>query len=408
MKIVIFGWVEFPYISPAASRLRILSKGWIESGAQVHLITTAQLQTVSELDKSKDSVLSSPNFTFESSYNKNEGYLFLPGKLNKLIKHINSIVESWKIMYSLMNKGECNLVYFWGWSAIGCYAVMKMAQKFQIPYFFDICEWFPASNFKFGIFNPMYWDDFLGRKMPDKNCSGVIAITKLIAKKYNRGYFPVQVVPAINDFSLDNSSHKVQSNSSIEKITFRVLYSGFSKYGDGVEYMFEAIEQVKKNGVPIELIIIGSDGKSGPSLGFANYCKDNEILKDIVEFRGRIPEEIYFSTLCSVDVLILPRRNCETNLAAFPTRLPEFLTTGRPVITTDVPDVPDYIENNIHAKVVLANNSKAIEKALMELWLNPELRKSIGLAGKIRGKEIFDYRGYTPQMYHLFKQAISI
>ena len=284
---------------------------------------------------------------------------------------------------------------------------MKMAQKFKIPYVFDICEWFPVNNFKCGLLNPMYWDDYLGRKMPDNNCSGVVAITNLIAQKYCSRHIPVQVVPAINDFSFNNSQEGTESNFVSGNSTLKIIYSGFCKFGDGLEYMFEAIERVKIKGVPIELIIIGSDGKTGASLNFSNYCKNNSVLKNIVEFRGRIPEDIYFKTLCSADILILPRRFCETNLAAFPTRLPEFLTTGRPVITTNVPDVPDYIENNIHAKIVTANNSASIEQAIMELWSNPQLRDTIGHSGKLRGEKVFDYKSYTPQMYQLFQRAIA-
>jgi glycosyltransferase involved in cell wall biosynthesis len=401
MRIVILGWVEFPYGSPSASRLRILSKGWIEQGATVHLVTTAKLQPVNT-GIGEDFYME--GLTYESSYEEAQLDHSSFSKLS-LIRHFKSLKRSWKIVRQLIDDNKCDVLYLWAWSATGCFPVVKMAQKKGIPYFFDICEWFTPDVFKWGLVNPMFYDDLLGRYLPGKTCSGVIAITHFIAHKYQKMNIPVIVVPAINDFKKE----VIGANGpdiQISDTSYNVLYAGFCKPGDGIEFLIQAIRLVKLNDIPVKLIIIGADGKSGPSIKYKNICELDDKLRDIVEFRGKVPEKEYFRTLSSATVLVLPRKNTPTNEAAFPTRLPEYLTTGRPVLTTNVKDVSMYLENDVNAKIVESDSEHSLAEGLIDLWQNPSKANEIGRAGKLRGAEVFDYRSYTKEIYKLFSRSL--
>jgi len=94
-----------------------------------------------------------------------------------------------------------------------------------------------------------------------------------------------------------------------------------------------------------------------------------------------------------------------TNLAAFPTRLPEYLSTGRPVLTTAVPDVPLYLTPDLHAKIVKPDSVNAIAEGLIELWNEPAKAKAMGILGQKRGAEVFDYRPYIANLYEMFVSA---
>jgi glycosyltransferase involved in cell wall biosynthesis len=401
MRIIILGWVEFPYGSPSASRLRILSKGWIEEGATVHLVTTAKPQQVNT-GNGEDFYME--GLTYESSYEEAQLNNSSFSKLS-FVRHIKSLRRSWKIIRQLIDENKCDVLYLWGWSAIGCFPVVKLAQKKRIPYFFDICEWFTPDVFKWGLVNPMFYDDLIGRYLPGKSCNGVIAITHFIAGKYQKLGIPVIVVPAINDFQKESYQTSL-TDVQISSTSFNVLYAGFCKPGDGIEFLIQAIRLIKLNEIPVKLIIIGADGKSGASIKYKEICERDVQLRDIVEFRGKVPESEYFRTLSSATVLVLPRKNTPTNEAAFPTRLPEYLTTGRPVLTTNVKDVPMYLEGDIHAKIVESDSAESLANGLIDLWHNPEKANDIGRAGKLRGAEVFDYRSHTKEIYNLFSRSL--
>jgi len=393
MRIVILGWVKFPFASAGASRVRMLSKGWIEEGAVVHLITTATLQSDENPGKG-DSEFSLEGFTYEST--QIESKSTFPFKHLRIIQHISSLMTSWKRVRQLIAENKCDVLYLWGWSGLGCYPVIKIARKNKIPFFFDICEWFPRQRFKWWFINPLFYDDLIGRMLPGKDCGGIIAITNYIAQKYEKKSLPVVIVPAINDFSVSSLNISTTKGNVSNKLS--VLYAGFCKPDDGVDYLLGAIKIVANNDIPVELTIIGADGKSGTSLQYQQQCEQDQIDK-LVHFRGMVSESDYSKLLSSAGVLILPRKNCQVNLAAFPTRLPEFLATGRPVLTTDVPDISLYLEADIHAKIVEADRADAIATGLIDLWKDSNRADNIGKAGQEQGALVFDYRNYTKLIY---------
>ena len=144
----------------------------------------------------------------------------------------------------------------------------------------------------------------------------------------------------------------------------------------------------------MRLDVLGTDGLSGLAAKQRNICEQDEILRCCVRFLGRVSDEEYFSKLASAHCLVLPRPECQIVKAAFPTRLPEFLSTGRPVLTTSVPDVPRYLDAGIHAEIVDGDISNALACGILRLWQDPERALRIGLAGQNLGRQGFNYRHY--------------
>lgn len=119
---------------------------------------------------------------------------------------------------------------------------------------------------------------------------------------------------------------------------------------------------------------------------------------------GRVPDELYMKTLSEADCLVLPRPDNQIVRASFPTRLPEFLSTGKPVLTTNVPDVPLYLEANKNAMLVSGDSASALAEGIFELWSNPGKAKNIGLSGKKRGQLEFDYLNRSNSIYKFIQE----
>jgi len=400
LNIVIFGWVNYSYASPAASRLRTLAKGWIDEGAKVHLLTTAKLKSDNDTENG-DCEFTIDGFSVESSYVSSIDSI----ASSRIILRMKSLLRGWQILKKLISQGKCDVLYLYALSAIELYPASKIARNYGVPYFFDICEWAPRSSYNLWFINPWFYDNLFGMYLPGKHCSGVVAITKYIAAKFCESPFPVVVVPAINDFK--NKDLITDRIYRIRDSAFIVVYSGFCKPGDGVQHLLDAVRIVKRHGVPVKLIMLGADGVVGYSLPFREMCERDMELRDLVQFKGVVPISEYYSILCLADVLVLPRQYSQTNLAAFPTRLPEYLMTGRPVLISDVPDVSVYLKSDIHAKIVQSDSSEAIASGLIELWGDQERACHIGMAGRERGAEVFDYRTYTKMIYKLFIDSIK-
>jgi len=79
---------------------------------------------------------------------------------------------------------------------------------------------------------------------------------------------------------------------------------------------------------------------------------------------GRIPRDEALRLLRSAEVLVIPRPYSLQAEFGFPTKLGEYLETGRPVVTTDVGDIKFRLQDRTHACVVPASDDVALSEAI--------------------------------------------
>lgn len=394
LKILIVGWFKFPFGSASSSRVRTLAKGLVENGADVHIITTCRIPW-REQDQDSSGALMWQGISYEC-VNRYEQYGRKLSLWDRFSNYFRAIAKSWRRTKKLIEKGNCNTLFIYGRSALENLPLMKIARRDGVAVFFDIVEWQPPSAFRYGHVDPLFYNDWVGRRLAPLGCNGVIAISNYIAEKYARHHVPCLVVPSVYNFC--NTTIPVSPRKN-EDGQFVALYAGTCKAGDGFDRLCDAIKIASSRGCPIHLDVVGTDGLSGPAAQQRQICEQDTMLRTRVRFLGRVSDEAYPKVLSSAHCLVLPRPDSQIARAAFPTRLPEFLATGRPVLTTDVPDVPRYLDADVHAEIVPGDTPKALSKGLLSLWKDPERATRIGLAGQQRCREVFDYRWHTEKLY---------
>lgn len=402
-NLLIIGWFKFPFGSAAASRIRTLAKGLIEQNVTVHVITTARLPFRIE-DQQSTGQMFWEGIQYESGNQYEQAGQDL-SLCERLLNYIKAIIKSWIRVLKLVRHGKFQNILIYGRSAVSYFPIVLIARLYGIALFFDMVEWFPPEKFKGGRINPCFYDDWLGRHLPLLGCQSVIAISTYISSQYTRFNIPCLIVPSIFDDSFYSSVAFSKIETGSEK--FITLYAGTCKYGDGFDQLLDAVKIAFSQGCPIYLYVLGTEGLSGNARQKRKTCEEDDILSSCVCFLGKVSDQKYFEILVSANCLVLPRPDLQVTKAAFPTRLPEFLSTGRPVLTTSVPDIPKYLEAGIHAEIVSEDSSQALAKGLLKLWRNPERARKIGLAGQQRSREVFNYRQYTENLYQLLTKPNS-
>ena len=382
----------FPYGYATASRVRTLAQGLKELGADVEVVTTARIPLREEdLDRSGRLIWEGVPY---KSLNCNGMPGLQLGRTARLLNHIFAIFKSWALTKRMLNAKSCDAIYVFGWSFFAYLPIILLARWNRVPLALDVCEWFPPASFKYGRLSPLYWDDYLGRHLPFfyKNC-GVIAISNYIGERYAKWRVPIMVIPSV--IPLARFGRLVVDQADHHDTEFRIVYAGSCKKDDGVEYLIEAIRMAVVAGCHVRLEIVGSDGRSGLSVAHRLRCVSDPVLRDRVCFLGRVSEEEYTRALTEASCLALPRTASITNHAAFPTRLPEFLATGRPVLTTDVPDVPQYLVPGVHGEIVAANSPDSLAAGIVRLCRDPDRARRIGRFGRDRCLSVFAVERYS-------------
>jgi glycosyltransferase involved in cell wall biosynthesis len=211
---------------------------------------------------------------------------------------------------------------------------------------------------------------------------GVIVLSSYLETKFLK-----KVKKDIKIINIPVSAGNLEFNPKIRKKIsdrpFKFVYCGTYGKKDGIEILLEAFNIVSKKYTEISLILSGKS-KTGIEELLNKYENPN------IKFVGYIPEEKYYEFLADADALCMTRINSGYANAGFPFKLGEYLATGKPVITTDVSDVSNYLVNKIDAIIAEPSNVKSLSEALEYVILNPDESYKIGLNGRKKAFEFFN------------------
>ena len=149
---------------------------------------------------------------------------------------------------------------------------------------------------------------------------------------------------------------------------------------DGVMDLIQSFSILNKKFPETHLLIIG-DITNGTTLVpiLKKYASEFGVDKEIT-FTGLVSHEAVPELLQSCQILALTRPRGIFAEAGFPTKLGEYFSCKKPVVITDIGDMPRYFTNEKHVMLVEAENIDSIfwgfEKLIMEQNLREVLAKN--------------------------------
>jgi glycosyltransferase involved in cell wall biosynthesis len=161
----------------------------------------------------------------------------------------------------------------------------------------------------------------------------------------------------------------------IDADEYVVTYTGNLHAGNAAEIrsLYLAVALVNRRGLKLRLVRTGQDFAPLADMG-------EDILRENSIELGFRPREELPRLLSIADVLVQPGKVDSFNLYRFPSKLPEFLKSRRPVVLPDC-NVGSYLENNHNAIVLREGGALEIAEILEELLLNPVKREFLGNNG---------------------------
>ncbi len=105
--------------------------------------------------------------------------------------------------------------------------------------------------------------------------------------------------------------------------------------------------------------------------------------------------------LTAMDILVFP-----SHREAFGTTLLEAMCMCVPVVASNSGGVPDIVVNRRTGLLVPPRDPEALAEGVLKLVQNPEMRKHLGISGRIRVEEKFDFRHYIEQLEKYYQNGI--
>lgn len=192
---------------------------------------------------------------------------------------------------------------------------------------------------------------------------------------------PILVDP--DRFNVDGNAKKTGHRK-------KVLYSGNLAQDGEVAGLIEIVGKLASAEIEFGLQIVGD---SGSRIRAEIQARAAELgVSDRVEFIGAAMRDDLPARLNSADVFVLPRKQGAFSDAGFPTKLGEYLATGKPVVVTSTGEISDHLQDGVSAFLAPPNDLDAFAKQLRRVLDNPVLAAEIGARGQQIARERFDYR----------------
>lgn len=127
------------------------------------------------------------------------------------------------------------------------------------------------------------------------------------------------------------------------------------------------------------------------------------ISNDRIILAGSVTREEMPAVLARAKILILPRASGMFSTAGFPTKLGEYLATGRPVVVTDTGDISDYLADRQNAFLAPADDNEAFADTLRHVMLDYQAAMDIGMNGRQIAYNNFDARLWCEKILDAMK-----
>lgn len=221
---------------------------------------------------------------------------------------------------------------------------------------------------------------------------GITAIcSTLVKESLKRGYPPGKVLllpngmsnPYLQSFPMEVARAKVGLEN--RGLIIGYLGSGFEK---DMELMYSAFSALKER--------IG--GATLLHTGRSNYYTEPDIT---IICTGPVSYKDVSYYLSACDIFWFPLRRTTANFGRMPLKFSDYLTIGRPIISTDVGDLADWIRS-LQVGFVGIDDPESLSNLVLEIYQSPELMSTMQknalmvskgneLSWKKRAKELQDF-----------------
>lgn len=217
---------------------------------------------------------------------------------------------------------------------------------------------------------------------------GIIVISSTLKSFFSnkvRKSIPIIVLPLTID------THRFVNANVSNNYPLRFIgycgYMGGNK--DGISDLLKAFSIVSKKFNEVKLVLVGT-AEIAEMETFKLYTRQQNI-SDAVIFAGSFDRNEIPGFLKSAELLVLARPDNLQASGGFPTKLGEYLASGRPVVVTKVGEIPSYLNHEYDSLLCEPGNIQDISNCIMRILEHPSDFISMGASGQKLAIEKFDY-----------------
>ncbi len=390
MMYVIFGDAfTFPEGDASTNRVYTYAKGFDENGINVHIICF------------RNDYLENPNGeTSHIKYSHPFGQTKRSGSfIIRRWQSVNKYFKTFRLIRDI-NKKEHIVIFL-------CYSKVLKTQLFC----FVLSRFFGSKLVLERSEHPLkdYRNNLAGRisgkfkvALEIKFCDAIFCISEYLVKFYSTRGVEVRKllkVPSMVDINRFN-------NDFILPVNFKyICYCGsLTVVKDGVDILIKSFAKIASVFKYINLLLVGKADTIEDEVYFRKLVSGLE-LKHRIIFTGKLPRNAIPAYMCNAEILVLARPSGIVADAGFPSKLTEYLSTGKPVIATKVGEIPEYLTDYENIFLAEPDSVESFAERMEYVLTNYHMALAAGMKGKKLASTVFNYN-YQAKMILSFIDAL--
>lgn len=382
MSVVIFGDIfSFPDGNAATNRVHTYAKGFVELGHQVHVVPFGN-----DYNSAGDGVFNGICYYQPFGIKKRSNFFVL-----RQIRKVSKFINAYRLIKKL-NKTEhiefinvcTNLLstHLFSW------LLVKMCRSKLI---IELNE-YPLRHYLTGKYRKA--TGRLKLRIESNLCDGIFCISNYLVGFMKSVGVPERklfLVPATVD-----PSRFVNRNENIVNQPYIGYFGGLTFERDNVDVLIKAFAVVCKKHSELKLILGGFG--SDTNIKQIHDLAQNLGVQDKIQLTGYLERDEVIQYIVNAKILVMVRSNNLEAKASFPSKLPEFLASSRPVIAVNVGEVPLYVADGSTIFLVEPEDINALAEKIEYVLANDDLAKAVGMKGKELADTIFNYNYQARRM----------
>jgi len=219
-----------------------------------------------------------------------------------------------------------------------------------------------------------YWSARLFEKITKYFVKQYLANSESVKDFYVKkiGVNPKKITIIPNGIDIDfydkiERDENLRKNLGLEKEDFTIICVANLHINKGHKYLLKAFEEIYEKNKKIKLLLVG-DGEEKNNL---KNQLENYLSKENVLFLGKRNDVAQLLKIS--DIFVLP-----TLFEGMSNAIMEAMATGLPIITTDIPENRELIENEKTGVLVHSENVSTLVQAIKSLINNQVKRELLG------------------------------
>jgi glycosyltransferase involved in cell wall biosynthesis len=381
--ILMFVYSPFPFGVAASNRLLALSKSIQEAGYKVIILSNGKERECDfnpEKKKYYFDNIEYRNYTFES--NNKLSRIMNRTNLYSNLKRLLSDEEIRKIKFIYTTHKNYNFM---------TYLNIKMFIK--KPVIVDVTEWHNSFQFKNGYFNMKYLVHSINIRWIIPKAKNIICISTYIKRFYDKKKCNTILIPP----QIDSNKYIDNKKLLLEPIKF--FYAGSIGQKDDIKIVLKALTLLSSKELSnIHFTIAGIDSDS--LVGLDDWTKSTvKKLLPNLSILGYIPKNDVEKLLSESHFLVLMRPIARYSMAGFPSKVPESLAAGVPVITNRTSDLSLYLNDGENSFFVDDFTAESLADTIRRtLFVKHDDFSRMSDSAKKCAFNTFDYQNYVDKI----------